>query len=318
MKSFYVIANPHANLGKSQKDWEQIQKYLDEHAVDYRATETSVAGDAQANIQAFLKNLDYADYEKYVVLVIGGNGTLNEVLTGIKEADVHDLPLAFICTSSHHQFADQLGIAPNPLVALKQILNATDAVQYSLIQYYESNHEETGYFLDNYSIGMAANLANLRSREHHHWLRTHCRWLANVIDICKAYYNSADAFSATLRIGHKYKFYKRAFIVNLQNRTQESDFSNNDQPIEVTIVDRVNIFLFLIFVATRKFGDPTKLPFVHHWRTDNLHITVNSLEQTQVDCRELGGKYNDLYLKLISYPFWINADSVSLEERRQK
>ena len=40
MKSFYVIANPHANLGKSQKDWEQIQKYLDEHAVDYRATET--------------------------------------------------------------------------------------------------------------------------------------------------------------------------------------------------------------------------------------------------------------------------------------
>ena len=165
---------------------------------------------------------------------------------------------------------------------------------------------------------MAANLANLRSREHHHWLRTHCRWLANVLDICKAYYNSADAFSATLRIGHKYKFYKRAFIVNLQNRTQESDFSNNDQPIEVTIVDRVNIFLFLIFVATRKFGDPTKLPFVHHWRTDNLHITVNSLEQTQVDCRELGGKYNDLYLKLINYPFWINADSVSLEERRQK
>ena len=187
-----------------------------------------------------------------------------------------------------------------------------------MIQYYESNHEETGYFLDNYSIGMAANLANLRSREHHHWLRTHCRWLANVIDICKAYYNSADAFNATLRIGHKYKFYKRAFIVNIQNRTQESDFSNNDQPIEITIVDRVNIFLFLIFVATRKFSNPSKLPFVHHWRTDNLHITVNSLEQTQVDCRELEGKYNDLYLKLINYPFWINADSVSLEERRQK
>ena len=40
-----------------------IQKYLDEHAVDYRAAETSVAGDAQANIQAFLKNLDYADQQ---------------------------------------------------------------------------------------------------------------------------------------------------------------------------------------------------------------------------------------------------------------
>ena len=118
MKSFYVIANPHANSGKSQKDWKQIQKYLDEHAVDYRATETSVAGDAQANIQTFLKNLDYADYEKYVVLVIGGNGTLNEVLTGIKEADVHDLPLAFICTSSHHQFADQLGIATSMIYRL--------------------------------------------------------------------------------------------------------------------------------------------------------------------------------------------------------
>lgn len=318
MKSFYVIANPHANLGKSQKDWEQIQKYLDENDVDYQATETNIAGDAQTHIQAFLKNLDYSDYEKYVVLVIGGNGTLNEVLTGIKETNVHDLPLAFICTSKHHQFADQLGIAHNPLVALKQILNTTEAIQYSLIQYYESNHEETGYFLDKYSIGMAASLASIHSSDHKHWLRTHCHWLVNIIDICKAYYNSADAFNVTLRIGHKYKFYKRAFIVNLQNRTQESDFSNNDQPIEITIVDRVNIFLFLILIATRKFSHSPKFPFVHHWRTDNLHITVNSLEQTEVDCRELGGKYNDLYLKLINYPFWINADSVPLKERRQK
>lgn len=318
MKSFYVIANPHANLGKSQEDWESIQKYLNEHNVDYQAVETSVAGDAQAIVQAFLKNLDYTDYEKYVILVIGGNGTLNEVLTGIKETDVYDLPLAFICTSEHHQFANRLGIAPNPLIALKQVLNTTEAVQYSLIQYYESNHEKTGYFLNNYSIGMVANLATIRSRERHPWLRTHFRWLANIINICKAYYNSADAFSATLRIGHKYKFYKRAFIVNLQNQTQESDFSSTDQPIEITIVDRVNLFLFLILIIVRKFGNPSKLPFVHHWQTDNLHITVNSLEQTQIDCRELGGKYNDLYLKLINYPFWINADSVSLEERRQK
>lgn len=318
MKSFYVIVNPHANSEKARADWEQIKNYLDEHNVNYQVAEIKTAGDGQANIQTFLKNLDHVDCEKYVVLVIGGNETLNEVLTGIKETDTYELPLAFICTGKHHEFADQIGIARNPIIALKQILNTTESVRYSLIKYYESSHEKTGYFLNNYSIGMAANLANIRSQEQHHWLRKHFQWFANILNICKAYYNSADSFNTTLRIGHKYKFYKQAFIVDIQNQTQENNFSSNDQPIEITIVDRVNIFLFLILIATRKFGDPYKLPFVHHWRTNNLHITINSLEQTQVDYQELGGKYNDLYLKLINYPFWINIDSVSIEERRQK
>lgn len=318
MKSFYVIVNPHANQGEAKNDWEKIKNHLEDQQVKYRAVETKTTGDAQNNIMDFLKALTFNDYENYVILVVGGNGTLNEVLTGIKEADVYNIPLAFICVGKHHEFADQLGIARNPIVALKQILNTTEATNYSLVQYYESNHEETGYFLDTYSIGMAANLANIRSRERHGWLRNHAHWLANLIDVCKAYYNSADSFKATLRIGSKYKFYKRAFIVNLHNRTQEDDFSSNDHPIEVTIIDRMNIFMFLIFTIINKFGNITKLPFVHQCETDKLHITVNSLEQTQIDCNELGGKYNDLYLKLITYPFWINADSVSLEERRRK
>lgn len=318
MKSFYIIANPHANYGKAQKDWQKVKKSLDDQKIDYRSQETTKVGDAKEYSMSFLHQLKYADYKRYVIIVIGGTGTLNEVLSGIKEADVVNLPIGFISVGQHHQFADEIGIARNPLIALKQILETTEPEKYSLVQYYETNHEETGYFLDSYSIGLGAMLANIRSREKHHWLRNHIKWLADFINLCKAYYNSLDSFKVTLRIGHKYKFYKRAFIVNLRNHAHESDFTSDHDPLDLVIIDRVNIFTFMIFLLVSRFSDPLKLPFVHQFRANNMHLTVNSLEQTQIDSREVGGKYNDLYLKMVDYPLWVNIDSVSPADRRKE
>lgn len=318
MKSFYVIANPYANSENSQNDWDLIREYLTQHDVHFQSSLTNAVGDAKKCIQNFIENLDNTNYDEYVVLVVGGNDTLNEVLNGIKEKDICNLPLAFICTGKHHQFADQLGISRSPVVALRQILNTTDPIEYSLIQYYESNHEKTGYFINDYSIGMTANLANIHEMRSNSWISKHFHWMTWIIDICKTYYNNADGFKITLRIDNKYQFYKRAFIVNIQNLTQEKNFSYSHSPIKITIVDRVNIFIFLILVVLYKFNfDFDKLPFIHHYQSDKLHISINALEQTRIDCQNLGGKYNDLYLKLVNYPFWINADSVSVEERHK-
>lgn len=317
MKSFFVIANPYASSENSKNDWNSIKKYLTEHNISFQTCVTKSVGDAKNAIQDFVQNLERNRYDEYVVLVVGGNDTLNEVLTGIKESDIYDFPLAFICTGKHHQFADQLGIARSPIVALRQILNATDPIRYSLVQYYESNHEKTGYFINNYSIGMNANLANLHKMRSNSWINQHFPWMEWLIDVCKTYYNSADGFKVTLRIGNKYQFYKRSFIVYIQNLTQEQDFSYSKCPIKVTIVDRVNIFIFLITAILFKFNlNFKKLPFIHCYHSNNLHISISELEQTQIDCQNLGGQYNDLYLKLINYPFWIDATSVSVEERK--
>ena len=318
IKSFYIIVNSHANFGNAKKQWQQIKQYLDEHKINYRSQETATKGDAKQFAMSFLKSLKYNDFDKYVILVIGGTGTLNEVLTGIKDANKTNIPISFISVGQHHQFANQIGIAHNPITALKQTLNATEAENYSLVQYYESNHEETGYFLDSYLIGLEATLSSIRNKNHHSWMNSHFKWLSNFNSICKAYYNSLDSFDVTLRIGHQYKKYKKAFLLNLYNHTHETDFSKNDNSLEIVIIDKINIFTFLLLLLSSHFYNSYKLPFIHSYHTDNVHITVNSLEQTQIDSRDIGGKYNDLYLKIVEYPFWLNIDSVSLDERRKK
>lgn len=318
MKSFFVIVNPHANFGKAREAWNQVKEQLSQEQIDFRSQETNKPGDAQEYTKNFLRQLNYRDYDNYVILVVGGTGTLNEVLTGIKEVDITNMPLGFISVGQHHQFAQQIGIARNPLVALKQVLNATEAIDYSLVQYYEANHEETGYFLNNYSIGINALLSNLRKRKKKSWLSRHLTKISNFITLCSAYYNSPDSFKITVRIGHKYKFYKHGFIINLRNHAHEADFSNDTDPLDLIIVDKVNIFVFIFFTIFAKFKNPANLSFVHRFKAHNLHLTVNSLEQTEIDSREVGGKYNDLYIKIVKYPFWINIDSVSLKERRKK
>lgn len=316
MKSFYIIVNEHANYGNAKKDWQKIKAQLDKLQIDYRSQKTTKEGDAKEICISFLQGLNYSAFDKYVILVIGGTSTLNEVLTGIKEADVTDLPLSFISVGRHHTFADEIGIARDPLIALKQILNTTEAERYSLVQYYESNHEETGYFLNNYFIGLPATLSKIQNNENHSWLRDHIKWFADFINICKAYYNNLDSFKVNLRIRNKYKFYKKVFAVVLYNHAHEADFSNDNDPIELLLIDRVNIFTFLFFLLFSRFSNPLKLSFVHQFKANNLHLTVTSLEQTEIDNREIGGKYNDLYLKMVDYPLWINVDSVSISERR--
>ena len=317
MKSFYVIINPHANFGKGKDDWQKIQNYLDEHKIDYRSQETAIIGDAKKLTINFINHLKYSELKNKVIIAVGGMSTLNEVLTGIKKADRGDIPLGFIPIGRHRQFADDIGIAQDPLLALQQILNATDPVDYSIVQYHETNHEQTGYFLSNYEIGTGANIAYIEKRKSQSWLNRHWRWIFKLINICKAYYNSTDPFNVTLRINERYKFYKKVMLVNLRNHAHEVDFENDRPSLNLVVINKVSIFSFLILALVAKWGNILKLPFVNEWKTTQLHITINSLEHTQIDNHEIGGKYNDLYLKLVKYPFWINIDSVPLEKRRQ-
>ncbi len=114
MKYTFII-NPHSRSGKGGMVWELIQPELLKRGIEYDYYCTTHAGHA---IQIAEKIT--ADGKEHNLIVLGGDGTVNEVVNGIK--DIDKTTLGYIPTGSGNDFARGMGIPKNPIEALEVIL----------------------------------------------------------------------------------------------------------------------------------------------------------------------------------------------------
>lgn len=77
-KTWLVIVNPHAGSSKCSRDWPKIKKLLDEAAFDMKVIFTERQYHA---IELVKNNIEEAAFNR--ILVVGGDGTLNEAVNGI-------------------------------------------------------------------------------------------------------------------------------------------------------------------------------------------------------------------------------------------
>lgn len=61
-----------------------------------------------------------------------------DVLNGIKQAQRFDLPIGLVPAGIENGFAKAIGLSLNPVVALKQVINTTDKIYYTIGTYQET------------------------------------------------------------------------------------------------------------------------------------------------------------------------------------
>ena len=327
MRSFFIIVNPLARHGQAAKIWEQVQNVLDSRNVDYEAHLTDHVGHTQQFIHLKFSKMSPEKAKNYVVLVVGGDGTLNEALNSIKKEAAIEVTLAFIPVGQNNGFAKGIGLSADPLTALEQVLTATEPVYYDIGEYQETTHNEQGYFLNDFGIGLDAYATSLNANAHKHvrlkkfLLRARLRFLVYLINIFTAFLNQ-EAFAVTLRIGDKYEFFKHARLVNVANHPY---FENgivlspaadvNDHQLDLIIADNLGFFKFLLLSIAIYFKKQLKLPYLHHYKDKNIHLIINSLEYGQIDGEEVGSKYYDIFFCSSKYPFWLNIQGVPVAKR---
>lgn len=111
-----IIYNPQSSTGNGRKVFIKAEAALKEKNQEYNVYETIKPGDAKA----FAEKITSREGND-VIIVIGGDGTLNEVFNGIK--DYSKVTLGYIPSGSGGDFARDLGISLNPYEALNSILN---------------------------------------------------------------------------------------------------------------------------------------------------------------------------------------------------
>ncbi len=118
---YHFIVNIHGGSGKSFLLWNKIKELLKERDVEY-ATYVPLRVGHAGEIAKKIVALD--DDDKKIV-ILGGDGTLNEVLNGIPEEKMGSVKLGLIPTGSGNDFSRGLGLPRhNPEKALDLILNS--------------------------------------------------------------------------------------------------------------------------------------------------------------------------------------------------
>ena len=117
VKSEYeFIINPKARSGMGEMVWNMLEPELKKRRITYRAYLTKRRNHAQKIAAAVT-----ADGREHLLVVLGGDGTVNEVINGISCID--KTVIGYIPIGSSNDFARGLGIAKDPEKALDVVLN---------------------------------------------------------------------------------------------------------------------------------------------------------------------------------------------------
>ena len=115
---YHIIINPASRSGAGKKLWKTIvEPYLMKQKIEYISYFSVHPGDVAKLAAKITKGASATAPRKLVIL--GGDGTVNEALQGIE--DFRAVTLGYIPTGSSNDFARDLGISKDALTAVKQV-----------------------------------------------------------------------------------------------------------------------------------------------------------------------------------------------------
>lgn len=123
MKQLLLILNPMAGTKKACKFLPEIISVFNRAEYDTHVYITAYQGDATNAVKLLAQNVD-------LIVCCGGDGTLNETVTGVIEMGLQT-PIGYIPAGSTNDFANSLKLSGDVVEAAKQIVSGT-AHQYDV------------------------------------------------------------------------------------------------------------------------------------------------------------------------------------------
>lgn len=118
---YHIIVNPASKSGKGAKCWKILEKYLIQNEIPYNACFSEKIGHVTSMMRNLTKNLD-SNSAPMSIIIVGGDGTLNESLQGI--CNFEKVQLSYIPTGSGNDFARDLQLPKDPVENLKHIVQS--------------------------------------------------------------------------------------------------------------------------------------------------------------------------------------------------
>jgi len=123
---YHIIVNPASRSGKGNKIWNTLSPILNGKQIVYQVYFTEKVGHATDIAKKLTANLT----APIRLIILGGDGTINEVIQGI--CDFKNTSIAYIPTGSSNDLARDLKLEIDPVKALDKILKADQILEMDL------------------------------------------------------------------------------------------------------------------------------------------------------------------------------------------
>lgn len=156
-KEWLILVNPNAGVGKGIKDWRSISDLLSEHNFEFEAVFTERKLHAIELVQQKIE----LGFRK--IIVVGGDGTMNEVVNGIFSQDIvptTEITLGMISVGTGNDWVRTFNIPVEYSKAIRIIKDEQTLLQDAgIVKYYSEAIQKIRYFINMAGLGFDALVA---------------------------------------------------------------------------------------------------------------------------------------------------------------
>lgn len=289
---YHFIVNPNARSGLGQKVWKMIEKRLKEEHTAYRVYFTKFQRHATQ-----IASKVTSDGEPHTLVILGGDGTVNEVVNGICFPD--KATLGYIPVGSGNDFARGVGLSSDSMKALDTILTSSDRKKIDLgVLTYPKKRLR---FAVSSGIGYDAAICRQVSVSNLKPILNRLK-LGKLSYVCFAldelFRCRPQKMAVALEDGRT-MHYKRTYFAAAMNLPYEGggckfcpDARPDDQMLDLIVIADVPKICALLILPTVFLGKHTHLRGVHIFRCQKARIESETALALHVDGEPLYQQYS--------------------------
>ena len=157
-----VIINPKAGKQHLRRDWVKMYRTLKRAEIEFQVWTTEYAGHA-TEIARHLVERGFRN-----ILLVGGDGTINEVVNGIYTSNIEDktsVSIALIPYGTGNDWARYWGLYKSKRKMSDRFLERNRVkVDLAYLTYYDGGEERKRYFLNGMGVGFDAQVCQVTDR----------------------------------------------------------------------------------------------------------------------------------------------------------
>lgn len=285
---WFVIVNPNAGRRKGEKDWLEIAALLNEAGIKFTNVFTEHPNHAVKLARKYIEN----GYRK--IIVVGGDGTLNEVVNGVytqKEYPPKEITLAMISVGTGNDWGRSFNIPMGYRDAIQVIKNFNTRLQdVGRVSYMSQNLPKQRHFINMAGLGFDAMVAKRTNKVKQQGKGGPFSYIISLFTSLVSYQSiksrvivdgqktSADVFSMSVAICR----------FNGGGMMQAPDAIPDDGLFDITIITRVSRFLVLRSIKKLYDGTFLSMPQVKTFRGAKVEIESDPALFLETDGESLG------------------------------
>ena len=290
---YYFLVNPSSCSGRGLKIWQELEAYLKEATVEYK----SYFSKRQGHVEELMRDIceEHAeDAEPVNVVVLGGDGTMDEALQGI--LDFEKVNVGYIPTGSSNDFARALTYPDSPVKALKRILECKEPLRYDLgrlkyeamsderSRFHKGNIPSSRYFDVSCGIGFDAAICEeaLAAGSKNFLNKIGLGKLTYLVICLKQLFGSKlAAGTLILDDDEKISFGKLRFIVGMNTCYEGGGFKfapaavPTDGHLDICAVSDINPFSVILSLPSAMKGKHVKNKKIHIYRVKSYEVITD-------------------------------------------